>query len=38
MSPITYHIPDHLIDAYAAGALPHAFAVVVAQRQKIEKP
>ncbi|MBA83895.1 ChrR family anti-sigma-E factor [Thalassobius sp. S69A] len=30
MSPITYHIPDHLIDAYAAGALPHAFAVVVA--------
>lgn len=30
MNPTSYHIPDHLIDAYAAGALPYAFAVVVA--------
>ncbi len=30
MSPVTHHIPDDIIEAYASGALPHAFAVVVA--------
>ena len=30
MSPVTHHIPDDIIEAYASGALPHAFSVVVA--------
>lgn len=30
MQPIAHHISDDLLDAYALGALPHAFAVVVA--------
>lgn len=30
MSAITHHTPDALLAAYAAGNLPHAFAVVVA--------
>ncbi|MCE8524977.1 ChrR family anti-sigma-E factor [Ruegeria pomeroyi] len=30
MSAITHHIPDAMLAAYAAGNLPHAFAVVVA--------
>ena len=30
MSAITHHIPDEMLAAYAAGNLPHAFAVVVA--------
>jgi putative transcriptional regulator len=30
MSAITHHTPDALLAAYAAGSLPHAFAVVVA--------
>ena len=30
MPPVTHHIPDDIIEAYASGALPHAFAVVVA--------
>jgi len=30
MSPVSHHIPDDIIEAYASGALPHAFAVVVA--------
>lgn len=30
MSAVTHHIPDHMLAAYAAGTLPHAFAVVVA--------
>lgn len=30
MSAITHHIPDAMLTAYAAGNLPHAFAVVVA--------
>ncbi len=30
MSAITHHIPDAMSAAYAAGNLPHAFAVVVA--------
>jgi putative transcriptional regulator len=30
MPPVTHHIPDDIIEAYATGALPHAFAVVVA--------
>lgn len=30
MSAITHHIPEAMIAAYAAGNLPHAFAVVVA--------
>ncbi|KIC15990.1 ChrR family anti-sigma-E factor [Leisingera sp. ANG-Vp] len=30
MPAITHHIPDAMIAAYAAGSLPHAFAMVVA--------
>ncbi len=30
MSAVTHHIPDAMLAAYAAGNLPHAFAVVVA--------
>ncbi|WP_120501918.1 ChrR family anti-sigma-E factor [Roseovarius sp. EL26] len=30
MTNITHHIPDHILAAYAAGNLPHAFAIVVA--------
>lgn len=30
MPPITHHIPDAMLAAYAAGNLPHAFALVVA--------
>lgn len=30
MTAITHHIPDNLLAAYAAGNLPHPFAVVVA--------
>ncbi|MBU2980464.1 ChrR family anti-sigma-E factor [Lentibacter algarum] len=30
MSAITHHIPDAMLAAYAAGNLPHAFAVAVA--------
>lgn len=30
MTAITHHIPDDLLDAYAAGCLAHPFAVVVA--------
>lgn len=30
MSAITHHTPDAMLAAYAAGNLPHAFAVVVA--------
>ena len=30
MTKIHHHIPDRVLDAYAAGTLPHAFAVVVA--------
>ncbi|WP_298908891.1 ChrR family anti-sigma-E factor [uncultured Aliiroseovarius sp.] len=30
MSAVTHHIPDAMLAAYAAGTLPHAFAVVVA--------
>ena len=30
MSPVTHHIPEEMLLAYASGALPHAFAVVVA--------
>ncbi|SLN71863.1 Anti-sigma-E factor ChrR [Roseovarius albus] len=30
MTVITHHIPDHILAAYAAGNLPHAFAIVVA--------
>lgn len=30
MSAVTHHIPDAMLTAYAAGNLPHAFAVVVA--------
>lgn len=30
MPPVTHHIPDDIIEAYASGALPHAFSVVVA--------
>ncbi|WP_278923374.1 MULTISPECIES: ChrR family anti-sigma-E factor [Pseudophaeobacter] len=30
MTAITHHIPDHLLASYAAGTLPHAFALVVA--------
>lgn len=30
MNPITHHIPDELLIAYAAGTLPHAFSLVVA--------
>jgi putative transcriptional regulator len=30
MSAITHHIPDAMLAAYAAGNLPHAFAVTVA--------
>lgn len=30
MPAITHHIPDPMIAAYAAGSLPHAFAMVVA--------
>lgn len=30
MTPVTHHIPEGTLRAYAAGQLPHAFAVVVA--------
>lgn len=30
MTAITHHIPDHILAAYAAGSLPHAFSLVVA--------
>lgn len=30
MSAVTHHIPDAILAAYAAGTLPHAYAVVVA--------
>lgn len=30
MPPITHHIPDAMLAAYASGNLPHAFALVVA--------
>lgn len=30
MLPVTHHIPEDIIAAYASGALPHAFAVVAA--------
>lgn len=30
MTGIRHHIPDDMLDAYGAGTLPHAFAVVVA--------
>lgn len=30
MTDIRHHIPDHMLDAYRAGTLPHVFAVVVA--------
>lgn len=30
MPPVTHHIPDDILQAYVTGALPHAFAVVVA--------
>jgi len=30
MTPISHHIPDEQIDAFVAGSLPQAFAVVVA--------
>ena len=30
MSAVTHHVPDAMLAAYAAGNLPHAFAVVVA--------
>lgn len=30
MTKVTHHIPDAMLAAYAAGTLPHAFAVVVA--------
>lgn len=30
MSTISHHIPESMLTAYASGALPHAFAVVVA--------
>ncbi|PTQ75859.1 ChrR family anti-sigma-E factor [Celeribacter persicus] len=30
MTDIRHHIPDDVLDAYRAGTLPHAFAVVVA--------
>ena len=30
MTAITHHIPDSLLAAYAAGSLPHGFALVVA--------
>ncbi len=30
MTAIRHHIPDHMLDAYRAGTLPHAFGVVVA--------
>lgn len=30
MSAITHHLPDHLVQAYVAGRLPHGFSMVVA--------
>ena len=30
MTGITHHIPDNQIDAFVAGGMPHAFAVVIA--------
>ncbi|MBS8228520.1 ChrR family anti-sigma-E factor [Vannielia litorea] len=30
MSPVSHHIPEDIIEAYASGALPHGFSVVVA--------
>lgn len=30
MASVTHHIPDDIIEAYATGALPHPYAVVVA--------
>ncbi len=30
MSAISHHLPDGMLQAYAAGSLPHAFSVVVA--------
>lgn len=35
MNTITHHTPDALLAAYAAGTLPHAFAVVVASHVSI---
>lgn len=30
MQPVTHHVPEDILNAYVAGTLPHAFAVVVA--------
>ncbi len=30
MPPVSHHIPDDIIEAYASGSLPHGFSVVVA--------
>ncbi|MCB1493629.1 MAG: ChrR family anti-sigma-E factor [Rhodobiaceae bacterium] len=30
MPPVTHHVPDDILQAYASGALPHPFALVVA--------
>ena len=30
MLPVSHHIPEDILAAYAAGSLPHAFSVVVA--------
>ena len=35
MSAITHHTPDEMLAAYAAGTLPHVFAVVVASHVSI---
>lgn len=35
MTKIAHHIPDEMLAAYAAGSLPHAFAVVVASHISI---
>lgn len=35
MTPISHHIPDDLLRAYATGNLPHAFSVVVAAHVSI---
>ncbi len=35
MTTITHHIPEHLIRAYAAGSLPHGFALVVAAHASV---
>ena len=35
MTEIRHHIPDHILDAYRAGTLPHVFAVVVATHMSL---